>query len=169
MALVSMSLGMVMALCSCSNQVRAPKSYHYQYAPGKTALVRSGYARAPKRAPRPVHHAIEAGNALQGKPYRWGGGHGSFEDSAYDCSGAVSHILHRAGLLNRTMDSREFMHYGKPGAGRWITIYARDGHVFATIAGLRIDTGGPRISAGPRWKPFSRETSAFVVRHPPGL
>ena len=168
--LTSMSMGIVMAFTSCSpSQVRAPERYHYQFIHGKTALVQGQRAWAPRHAPMPVHHAMEAGNSLQGRPYRYGGGHRSFDDTGYDCSGTVSYVLNRAGLLNRTMTSSEFMNYGEAGHGRWITIYAREGHVFMTVAGLRIDTGGTRKDTGPRWKPSSRKTSAFVVRHPPGL
>ena len=172
--LTSMSVGIAMAFSSCSStstfsQVRAQERYNYNFAHGQTALIQNGIAWAPSQAPGPVHHATEAGNALQGKPYRWGGGHASFEDTGYDCSGTVSNILHKAGLTNRTMTSSEFKNYGKPGHGKWITIYARDGHVFMTIAGLRIDTGGTKEDTGPVWKPFGRKTSSFIVRHPPGL
>lgn len=170
--LTSVSVSIAMTFSSCSvlpSQKRAPERYHYNFVHGQTALVQNGVAWAPSHAPAPVHRAMEAGNALQGKPYLWGGGHASFEDKGYDCSGTVSNVLHKAGLLNRTMTSSEFMNYGNAGPGRWITIYARDGHVFMTIAGLRIDTGGTLKDTGPRWKPTSRKTSAFIVRHPPGL
>lgn len=172
--LTSMSAGIALAFSSCSmsshsSQVRAQERYHYNFVHGQTALIQHGVAWAPTKAPAPVHRAMEAGNLLQGKPYRWGGGHASFEDTGYDCSGTVSNILHKAGLTSRTMTSSEFKNYGSPGHGRWITIYARDGHVFMTIAGLRIDTGGTKEDTGPVWKPFSRKTSSFIVRHPPGL
>lgn len=168
--LTSLSVGLSLAITSCSStQVRAGDRYHYNFQYGKTALVQNGQAWAPNHAPSAVHRAIAAGNALQGRPYRYGGGHASFEDSGYDCSGTVSYVLHKAGLLDRTMTSRNFLEYGEPGPGRWITIYAREGHVFLTIAGLRIDTGGTLQDTGPRWKPFGRKTSKFVVRHPPGF
>jgi hypothetical protein len=168
--LTSMSMGIVMAFTSCTpSQVRAPERYHYQFVHGKTALLQGQQAWAPKKAPLPVHHAMEAGNALQGRPYHWGGGHASIEDTGYDCSGTVSYVLNKAGLLNGTMTSSGFMNYGEAGHGRWITIYAREGHVFITVAGLRIDTGGTQQDTGPRWKPNSRKTSAFVVRHPHGF
>lgn len=168
---IVMSLFSAFALThtSCSTQVKAEERYHYQFEHGKTAIIQNGVAWAPTRAPDAVHRAIAAGNALQGRPYRYGGGHASFEDSGYDCSGTVSYLLHKAGLLDRTMTSKEFLTWGKKGRGKWITIYAREGHVFMTIAGLRIDTGGTKRDTGPQWKPFSRRTSKFVVRHPPGL
>lgn len=170
--LTSLTVSVAMTFSSCSvipSQVNAPERYYYNFVHGQTALLQNGVAWAPSQAPAPVHRAMEAGNALQGKPYVWGGGHASFEDKGYDCSGTVSYVLHKAGLLNRTMTSKEFVNYGEPGPGRWITIYARDGHVFMTIAGLRIDTGGTMKDTGPLWKPNSRKTSAFVVRHPPGF
>lgn len=172
-AAVLASLAMIATtglLSSCSSgQVRATERYHFNFAYGKTAILEQNRAWAPSHAPEPVHRAIAAGNALQGRPYRYGGGHARFEDSGYDCSGTVSYVLHKAGLLDRTMTSKEFLDYGKPGHGRWITIYARDGHAFVTIAGLRLDTGGTFQDTGPRWKPQSRKTSSFMVRHPPGL
>ena len=168
--LSTISLGLTALLTSCTSaQVRAEERYEYRFVHGKTALIRDGRAWAPRRAPEAVHRAIDAGNRLQGRPYRYGGGHASFEDSGYDCSGTVSYLLHKAGLIDRTMISSDFLTYGEPGRGRWITIYARKGHVFMTIAGLRIDTGGTKKDTGPRWKPFGRRTSKFILRHPPGL
>ena len=41
--------------------------------------------------------AIAAANRIAGLPYRFGGGHRSFSDSGYDCSGSVSYVLHGAG------------------------------------------------------------------------
>lgn len=159
-----------MLLASCSSgQVSAGERYHYNFTHGKTALIQASRAWAPRRAPRAVHQAIAAGNELQHFPYRYGGGHAHVEDTGYDCSGAVSYVLNRAGLLDGTMTSQGFLEYGKPGPGRWITIYVRDGHVFITIAGLRLDTGGTYKDTGPRWKPYERRTSKFFVRHPPGL
>jgi peptidoglycan hydrolase-like protein with peptidoglycan-binding domain len=117
--------------------------------------------------PAAITRAISAANAIATKPYRYGGGHGSFNDSGYDCSGSVSYVLHAAGVLSSPLDSTGFMSYGKPGPGRWITIYANSGHVFMTINGRRFDTGyGGEDN---RWAGGSRPTAGFVVRHPPGL
>ncbi len=139
--------------------------------PGSRAVLRNGIAYAPSRAPQNVKNAIWAVNALQRKPYRWGGGHASFHDRGYDCSGAVSYALHYAGVLSSPMPSTGFMDYGRRGRGRWITIYSRPGHTFAVIAGLRLDTtdfqrGG---NTGPRWHVDGRDTDDFVARHPAGL
>ena len=138
---------------------------------GKRAILRNGVAYAPAGAPDSVKAAIWAANKLRHKPYVWGGGHGSFNDYGYDCSGTVPYALHHAGLLGSPIASSDFLRYGKGGRGRWITVYARRGHTFAIIAGLRLDTtdfeyGG---DVGPRWHIDSRNPRGFSARHPVGL
>jgi cell wall-associated NlpC family hydrolase len=128
---------------------------------GRTAI-------APASAPPEVRAAIEAANAITDKPYRYGGGHGSFEDDGYDCSGAVSYVLHGAGLLARSRDSSGLMSFGRPGRGRWISVYAHGGHAYVVIAGLRFDTAGAG-EEGPRWRPQRRSGRGYTVRHPRGL
>ncbi len=159
----------VFGLASCSSQVKAkqPVSYRFQY--GKTAMLKDGVAYAPKRAPAAVKRAIAAGNRLQGKPYKWGGGHAKLNDWGYDCSGSVSYVLREAGLMKGCGTSKSFFNYGKKGEGDWITIYVRNGHVFMTVAGLRLDTGGPGGESGPKWKPQTRQGRGHVMRHPKGL
>jgi len=125
-------------------------------------------AVAPAGAPRAVVAAIAAANRITRKPYRYGGGHRRFDDSGYDCSGAVSYVLHGAGVLGRTRDSSGFMRYGSSGAGRWITVYAHGGHAYVVVAGLRFDTSG-RGEDGPRWRPEPRYGRGYTVRHPTGL
>lgn len=144
--------------------------YHYRYVRGKTAVVRwDGQAVAPPNAPREVHAAIAAGNQIAGKPYVWGGGRGGGIDAGYDCSGAASHILRATGRLKGTMTSSAFKKFGAPGEGEWITVYARDGHVFLVVAGLRYDTGWTRYREGPQWTEESRPIGRAVARHAPGL
>jgi len=150
-------------------QIVARQEVAYHFVPGRTALLRNGLAYAPRNAPSAVKRLIKAGNRLQRKPYKWGGGHRRHEDSGYDCSGTVSYVLSEAGLMRGSMPSKGFFRYGKPGPGRWITIYVRRGHVFLTVAGLRLDTGGSGGRTGPRWKPEGRKVRGHVVRHPPGL
>jgi hypothetical protein len=156
-------------LVSCSSQVKARKPVSYRFEHGRTALLKNGVAYAPRNAPPAVKRAIAAGNRLQGKPYKWGGGHGRHLDNGYDCSGTVSYVLREAGLLRGSMPSSGYFKYGKKGDGKWITIYIRKGHVFLTIAGLRLDTGGPGNRTGPRWKPETRQSLGHVMRHPAGL
>jgi hypothetical protein len=149
--------------------VKAKHRVVYHFESGRTAMLRDGQAYAPKRAPAAVKRAIAAGNRLQGMPYKWGGGHAHHSDSGYDCSGTVSYVLREAGLLKGSMTSSGFFKYGKRDEGDWITLYIRDGHVFITIAGLRLDTGGAENRSGPRWKPESRNARGHVMRHPSGL
>jgi hypothetical protein len=155
-------------MVSCSNQVKArqPVSYHFQS--GRTVLLRDGKAYAPKNAPVAVKRAVAAGNRLQTMSYQWGGGHGGSKSGGYDCSGTVSYVLREAGLLKGSIGSKEYFRYGKKGEGKWITLYIRNGHVFMTVAGLRLDTGGPGGSTGPRWKPETRRSIGHVMRHPDG-
>jgi hypothetical protein len=135
-------------------------------ATGSVALV--GFvASAPAGAPAAVQAAVDAGNRLQHKRYRYGGGHKSFHDSAYDCSGAVSYVLHGAGLLDYTLDSTGFKHWGERGRGTWITVYANKTHAFMVVGGLRLDTSG--TPSGPRWRALPRSLHGFVARHPAGL
>ncbi len=137
---------------------------------GSRAVLRNGIAYAPSEAPDNIKNAIWAVNSLRHKPYVWGGGHGSFSDDGYDCSGSVSFALHYAGLLDAPLPSTDFCHYGRRGRGRWITVYSRDGHTFAIIAGLRLDTTDMRDgdAVGPRWYVDGRDTRGFVARHPAG-
>ena len=147
--------------------------------PGATAaLLPDGTAAAPADAPPQVQQAIWAANGLQAKPYRYGGGHRSFTDSGYDCSGTVSFALNAAGLLKTPLDSSSFMRWGAAGRGQWISVYTNPGHAYAVIAGLRLDTSAAYVSRrvarkaaksverGPRWRPVARPSSGFRVRHP---
>jgi hypothetical protein len=128
---------------------------------GRTAV-------APAGAPEEVVDAVAAANRITRKPYKWGGGHGRWRDSGYDCSGAISYVLHHAGLLETSRDSSGFMSYGWRGKGKWITVYAHGGHAYMEIAGLRFDTSG-RGEKGPRWRPEPRSSRGFVKRHPSSL
>jgi cell wall-associated NlpC family hydrolase len=138
---------------------------------GSRAVLRNGIAYAPTRAPQSVKTAIWAANSLRRKPYLWGGGHGSFFDRGYDCSGTVSFALRGAGAIDVPLGSSELMRYGKRGRGRWFTIYARPGHTFALIAGLRLDTTDFRNGGniGPRWQAEMRDTRGYFARHPAGM
>jgi cell wall-associated NlpC family hydrolase len=139
-----------------------------QELPSATLAADGRTAIAPPGAPQQVADAIAAANRITRKPYRYGGGHGRFRDSGYDCSGAVSFAMHGAGLLASPLDSTGFMSWGSRGRGDWITVYANGGHAYTVIAGLRFDTSG-RGERGPRWRPERRSPRRFVARHPPGL
>jgi len=133
------------------------------------AGLSGGLATTPPTAPPKVAAVIAAANQVANYPYVFGGGHGTFEDNAYDCSGSLSFAFAAAGLLHRTMVSGEFARWGAPGPGKWITIYANATHTWMTIAGLRYDTGGLRTPTHSRWQDTMRSTAGFVVRHPIGL
>ncbi len=138
--------------------------------PNEATLTPGGLAIAPANAPAAVVAAIEAGNEIAHLPYIWGGGHATYEDNGYDCSGSLSFMLAAAGLLNGTETSGELMSFGKPGPGKWISIYATNGHTFAVIAGLRFDTVA-LAETGTRWSnrpPDEPDIAQFVVRHPAG-
>ena len=140
--------------------------------PGKTAQLRRGVACAPEKAPLAVKRAIWAANQLRSKPYRWGGGHRSFFDFGYDCSGTVSYALAAAGVLRTPLSSNELTRFGSRGRGKWITVYARNGHAFAVIAGLRLDTTAWNRRSdreAPRWQLTFRPLRGFEPRHPAGL
>jgi cell wall-associated NlpC family hydrolase len=141
-----------------------------------TALGHPGFAvvlkareRGPSRhgLPHAVRRVIRAANRIAGMPYRYGGGHATFFDTGYDCSGSVSYALHGGGLLSSPLDSTSFMSWGAPGPGRWITIYANPGHAYMTVNGRRFDTSGQSVN-GTRWQASLRDTSGFVARHPVG-
>ncbi len=147
----------------------ASPSYTYRYVPGKTAQKTGGYAVAPPAAPPAVHAAIAAANRIAGLPYGYGAGHGVGKDTAYDCSGAASYVLRGAGKLGEAETSGSFRQYGEPGPGEWITIYAKKGHVFMSVAGLRYDTGWTDGPKGPQWTMRDRPADGCVLRHPVGL
>jgi hypothetical protein len=136
---------------------------------GRATLTKDGLVHAPSNAPEAVRAVIAGANTIAHFPYVWGGGHGSFEDSGYDCSGSVSYALAAAGLLDAPMASGGFMKYGEPGRGKWITIYSNPGHMFMVVAGIRYDTSGRSGKRGSRWQATPRSTRGMVARHPPGL
>jgi hypothetical protein len=133
-------------------------------------LLPGGRAVAPPSAPPTVKAMIEAANHIRNRPYRWGGGHRSWNSKGYDCSGSVSYVLHAAGLLESPLDSTGFMRWGGGGPGSWARIYANREHVFMVIAGLRWDTSSEEGDGhGPGWSEEIRSTGGFRVRHPLGL
>jgi hypothetical protein len=138
--------------------------------PGKARLTKTGKAIPPSNAPAAVVSAITAANSIRRFPYRYGGGHASFYDSGYDCSGAVSFVLNAAGMLDSPLPSGPLASsWGVPGKGRWITVFANGGHAYAVIAGLRWDTSAVgeslRRGSGPRWRATKRRPKGYAVKH----
>ena len=134
--------------------------------PGATLKRRGSRSGGGRRGA--VWRVIAAANRIARKPYKYGGGHGRYFDSGYDCSGSISFALHFAGLLRTPLDSSGFMRFGAAGRGRHITIYANAGHAYMVVDGRRFDTSA--ISeTGSRWTSTHRSSAGYVVRHPPGL
>jgi hypothetical protein len=142
--------------------VQAPPSTEDAY------IDDTGLAVAPASAPPEVHAIIAAGNEIATKPYKYGGGHGKWNDSGYDCSGSMSYALHGAGLLDTALDSTGFMSWGESGRGEWVTTYAHGGHAYMVVAGLRFDTSA-RKATGNRWSDEMRSPRGYTIRHPEGL
>ena len=143
-----------------------------RFKPAKKAKIVNGLAVPPKGAPKRVVRVIKAANKIARHPYRYGGGHQSFEDDGYDCSGSVSFALRGGKFVKSPLDSSGYLDWGMPGKGKWITVYTNPGHVWLKVAGLRFDTGyrdsygkqrGAAPGSGPRWgKP--RSTKGFTAR-----
>jgi cell wall-associated NlpC family hydrolase len=131
-------------------------------------LDEDGLAVAPASAPEEVKEIIAAANEIATKPYKYGGGHGRWKDSGYDCSGSVSYALHGAGLLDTALDSTGFMRWGESGRGEWVTIRTNPSHAYMIVAGLRFDTSARRAT-GNRWSEEMRSSRGFTARHPEGL
>jgi len=130
--------------------------------------ARGGARRVRSGASGRIARGIAAANRIARLPYRYGGGHGSFHDSGYDCSGSVSYVLHAMGVLSSPLDSSQLMHYGAAGPGRWVTVYANPGHAYMMIGSRRFDTSA-QWHGGSRWSIFDRSSAGYTVRHPPGL
>ncbi|HMJ04049.1 MAG TPA: hypothetical protein VK506_14000 [Conexibacter sp.] len=150
------------------DEIRAELAASGIPAGGAAGLTDQGLAVAPLGAPPVVQAVIAAGNQIARLPYRYGGGHSTWIDTAYDCSASISFAFAAAGMISAPMVSGALAQWGEPGPGRWITIYANGGHAFMQVAGVRFDTSGLRAT-GSRWQTASRGTGGFTVRHPPGL
>jgi cell wall-associated NlpC family hydrolase len=137
----------------------------------QATLTPGGLAVAPLGAPAAVQEVIAAGNEIARLPYRYGGGHMTYEDTAYDCSGSISYVFAAAHLLDHTVVSGDLENWGQPGPGKWITVFANAGHTFMYVAGLRFDTVA-LAETGSRWSTRAADEpdlSTFSVRHPTGL
>jgi cell wall-associated NlpC family hydrolase len=153
-----------------SQAARSGKLFaHVRDSGESNAILLTGIALAPPDAPEAIKGVINNANSIVGRPYIWGGGHGSWYSNGYDCSGSVSFALFGGGLIPEPLTSGALEGWGAPGPGKWITVYANATHTFAEIAGLRWDTVGDANGSGPRWHLASTDTAGFVARHPPGL
>jgi hypothetical protein len=144
-------------------------------------------ALVPAAAPGVVQAMLVAGNELQQLPYGPGGHPDPRGALQEDCSSTVNYVLYRSGvrpigeILADNPLAQDYVHWGLPGPGRWVTIYSTTSptdHTFMVIAGLRLDTShdgtdvGPNASEdGPRWRILDHipTWAHWSLRHPPGL
>jgi cell wall-associated NlpC family hydrolase len=146
------------------------EALHHLMTPtaGGFSVGGNGTIPIPSGVPEAVQRVVAGGNAIADFPYIWGGGHGSFIANGYDCSGSVSYALAAGGLLGAPLVSGELAHWGEPGPGRWITIYANDGHTFMSVDGMWFDTAGRSGPYASRWLVATPSLAGYSVRHPPG-
>ncbi len=151
-------------------------------APGNGHL-----ALVPAQAPVVVQAMVIAGNELQDLPYGPDGHPDPLGAPDEDCSSTVNYVLYRSGIrplseiLRENPLAQDYVDWGDPGPGHWVTIYATTkptDHVFIVIAGLRLDTSyngtdaGPnRNESGPRWRilDYIPRWAHWSARHPPGF
>ncbi len=161
-----------------------------RFIDGERAMLAPGnghVALIPAAAPPVVQAMLVAADELQDLPYGPGGHpdpRGALEE---DCSSTVNYVLYRSGLrpigeiLAKNPVAQDYVNWGAPGPGRWVTIYSTTSptdHTFIIIAGLRLDTShdgtdtGPnRNEDGPRWRILDHTPvwARWSARHPPGL
>jgi hypothetical protein len=148
--------------------VVGPATWSALGAAGRSVVLKRRRGGHAPGVPAALARVIAAGDRIAHLPYEYGGGHGTWNDSGYDCSGSVSYALHGGGLLSAPLTSGGFMSWGAPGKGRWITIYASPGHVYMVVRGRRFDTSGQDAS-GSRWQRDDRSAAGYVIRHPAGF
>jgi hypothetical protein len=137
--------------------------------PGGESIGGNGTIPIPTGVPEVVQKVVAGANEIADFPYVYGGGHASFIDNAYDCSGSVSYALAAGGLLSAPETSGELEHWGAPGPGRYITVYANAGHTYMYVDGILFDTAGRSGVYASRWQVTGTDNSGYVVRHWPGL
>jgi cell wall-associated NlpC family hydrolase len=137
--------------------------------PGGNSIGGDGTIPITASVPEVVQKVIAGANAIADFPYVFGGGHASFVDNAYDCSGSVSYALAAGGLLNAPLTSGELESWGAPGPGRYITVLANPGHTFMYVNGIMYNTAGRSGVYASRWQVASASSAGFVARHWPGL
>lgn len=137
--------------------------------PGGESIGGDGTIPIPTNVPESVQKVVAGANEIADFPYVFGGGHASFIDNAYDCSGSVSYALAAGGLIDRPETSGELESWGKPGPGRYITVFANAGHTYMYVDGILFDTAGRSGVYASRWQVTGVDNSGFVARHWPGL
>jgi cell wall-associated NlpC family hydrolase len=149
----------------------AKQAQQHQLTPvaGGQSISGSGSLAIPQNVPEVIQKVIAGANEIADFPYVFGGGHASFVDNAYDCSGSVSYALAAGGLLSAPETSGELESWGAPGPGRYITVLANAGHTYMYVDGVLYDTAGRSGVYASRWQVGTVNNAGFVVRHWPGL
>jgi cell wall-associated NlpC family hydrolase len=148
---------------------RAAQQQRFSSVPGGHSIGGDGTIPIPSGVPEAVQRVVAGANAIADFPYVFGGGHGSFVDNAYDCSGSVSYALAAGGLLSAPETSGELESWGAPGPGRYITVFANAGHTYMYVDGVMYNTAGRSGVYASRWQTTAVDNSGFVARHWPGL
>jgi cell wall-associated NlpC family hydrolase len=137
--------------------------------PGGESIGGNGTLPIPTNVPEVIQKVIAGANEITDFPYVYGGGHASFIDNAYDCSGSVSYALAAGGLLSAPETSGQLESWGAPGPGKYITVYANAGHTYMYVDGILYDTAGRSGVYASRWQVGGTDNEGYVVRHWPGL
>jgi cell wall-associated NlpC family hydrolase len=137
--------------------------------PGGESIGGNGTIPIPTNVPEVVQKVIAGANEIADFPYVYGGGHASFVDNAYDCSGSVSYALAAGGLLSQPETSGQLESWGVPGPGKYITVYANAGHTYMYVDGILYDTAGRSGVYASRWQVGGTDNEGYVVRHWPNL
>ena len=149
----------------------ARQSQHLRLTPvpGGESIGGNGAIPIPTDVPEIIQKVIAGANEIADFPYVYGGGHASFVDNAYDCSGSVSYALAAGGLLSAPETSGQLESWGAPGPGKYITVYANAGHTYMYVDGILYDTAGRSGVYASRWQVQPTNNEGYVVRHWPGL
>jgi cell wall-associated NlpC family hydrolase len=137
--------------------------------PGGESVGGNGTIPIPTNVPEAIQKVVAGANAIADFPYVFGGGHASFIDNAYDCSGSVSYALAAGGLLSAPETSGELESWGAPGPGKYITVFANAGHTYMYVDGILYDTAGRSGVYASRWQVQPVDNSGYAERHYPGL
>ena len=138
--------------------------------PDQATLTPNLLAIAPVDAPPQVQAIVNAGNEIAHLPYIWGGGHMTYEDSGYDCSGSISFVLAAAGLLKGTETAAQLMSYGDSGARASGSRSTRRKATRSCTSPGCDSTRSRSRETGSRWSNRSAaDGGTFVARHPAGL
>ncbi|MCW3068197.1 MAG: hypothetical protein JWL67_822 [Solirubrobacterales bacterium] len=148
---------------------RQAQQHQHTAVPGGRSIGGNGTVAIQPALPEVVQKVVAGANAIADFPYVFGGGHASFVDNAYDCSGSVSYALAAGGLLSAPETSGELESWGAPGPGKYITVLANAGHTYMYVAGILYNTAGRSGVYASRWQVGAVDNSGFVVRHWPGL